>query len=251
MKDCDVVFYLIHSMYSGRNYVEMDKTAASNVASLSEDLGVKRIVYLSGLGRKEDRLSRHLRSRKEVDETLRSSKTPVTTLQAAMIIGPGSASFEIMRYLVERLPVMITPKWVRTKTQPISVEDTVEYLVGCLSKPETTGETYDIGGPDITTYQELMRIYAEEAGLVKRIVLPIPFLTPSLSSYWVNLVTPISASIARPLIAGLSQETICSENRIRTILPRKLLSIRESIHATIEKAGLAKRGALRLVDWTT
>jgi uncharacterized protein YbjT (DUF2867 family) len=233
MQDCDVVFYLIHSMYSGKDYEEMDRTAAKNIASLSEELGIKRIIYLSGLGKEGDNLSRHLRSRKEVDRILRTSKTPITTFQAAMIIGPGSASFEIMRFLVDRLPVMITPKWVRTKTQPISIEDTVLYLVRCLEKPETVGETFDIGGPEITTYHELMRAYAKEVGLARRIVFPIPLLTPELSSYWVNLITPIQASIARPLIAGLSQETICSENRIREIIPQKLLTIRESIHLTL------------------
>jgi uncharacterized protein YbjT (DUF2867 family) len=235
MRDCDVVFYLIHSMYSGKNYDEMDRLAARNIVSLSDELGIKRIIYLSGLGKKEDRLSRHLRSRKEVDRILRTAKTPITTFQAAMVIGPGSASFEIMRFLVDRLPVMITPRWVRTKTQPISIEDTVLYLVRCLEKPETIGEIYDIGGPEITTYHDLMRAYAKEAGLARRIVFPIPLLTPELSSYWVDLITPIKATIARPLIASLSQETICSENRIREIIPQKLLTIRESIYLTLSE----------------
>jgi uncharacterized protein YbjT (DUF2867 family) len=229
----DVVYYLIHSMYSGKDFKEKDRIAASNTASISEKLNVKRIIYLSGLGEEDDKLSKHLRSRKEVDKILRLGKTPVTSFQAAMIIGPGSASFEIMRYLVDRLPVMITPKWVRTKTQPISIEDTIMYLVRCLEKSETIGETYDMGGPQVTTYHDLMRAYAKEAGLKKRIVFPIPILTPWLSSYWVHLITPIQASIARPLIEGLSQETICSENRIREIIPQKLLTIRESIHLTL------------------
>ena len=233
MEDCDVVFYLIHSMYLGREYAEMDRTAAGNIVTISEELGVKRIIYLSGLGKEKDNLSRHLRSRKEVDRILRTGTTPVTTFQAAMIIGQGSASFEIMRFLVDRLPVMITPRWVRTKTQPIAIEDALLYLVRCLEKPETIGETFDIGGPEISTYHDLMRAYAKEAGLAKRIVFPIPLLTPELISYWVNLITPIKASIARPLIAGLSQETICSENRIREIIPQKLLAIRESIHLTL------------------
>ncbi|MFW9974871.1 MAG: NAD(P)H-binding protein [Candidatus Thorarchaeota archaeon] len=233
MRDCDVVFYLVHSMYSGKDFKDMDRTAARNVATLSDKLGTKRIIYLSGLGKEEDHLSKHLLSRKEVDRILRTSKTPVTTFQAAMIIGPGSASFEIMRFLVDRLPVMITPRWVRTKTQPISIQDTVLYLVGCLEKPETIGETFDIGGPDIITYYDLMRIYTKEAGLARRIAFPIPLLTPRLSSYWVDLITPIQASIARPLIEGLSHETICSENRIKEIIPQKLLTIRESIHLTL------------------
>jgi len=229
----DVVYYLIHSMYSGKDFKEMDRIAASNTASISEEHNVERIIYLSGLGEEEDNLSKHLRSRKEVDRILRSGKTPVTTFQAAMIIGPGSASFEIMRHLVERLPVMITPRWVRTKTQPISIEDTVLYLVKCLEKSEMIGETFDIGGPEITTYHDLMRMYAKEAGIRRRMVVPIPLLTPRLSSYWVSLITPIKASIAIPLIEGLSQETICSENRIREIIPQKLLTIGESIHLTL------------------
>lgn len=235
MEGCDVVYYLIHSMYSGKNFEEMDRTAARNITSLADELGTKRIIYLSGLGKVEDNLSKHLLSRKEVDRILRTSKTPVTTFQAAMIIGSGSASFEIMHYLVDRLPVMITPRWVRTKTQPISIEDTVLYLVRCLEKPETVGDTFDMGGPEITTYHDLMRVYAKEAGLHRRLVVPIPLLTPRLSSYWINLITPIQASIARPLIEGLSHETICSENRIREIIPQKLLTIRESIHLTLSE----------------
>jgi uncharacterized protein YbjT (DUF2867 family) len=235
MEGCDTVFYLIHSMFAGKDFKELDKEAASNTAMLSEEVGIKRIIYLGGLGKEEDDLSKHLQSRKEVDRILRTGKTPVTTFQAAMIIGPGSASFEIMRFLVDRLPVMITPKWVRTKTQPISIEDTVLYLVRCLEKPETIGETFDIGGPEITTYHDLMRAYAKEAGLRRRIVVPIPLLTPRLSSYWVALITPIQATIARPLIEGLSQETVCRENRIQTIIPQKLLTIRESIHLTLSK----------------
>lgn len=237
----DTVYYLVHSMYSGKDFKEKDRIAASNTTTFAEELGVKRIVYLSGLGEKANRLSKHLYSRKEVDKVLRSGKTAVTTFQAAMIIGPGSASFEIMRYLVDRLPVMITPRWVRTRTQPISIEDTILYLVRSLDKPETIGETFDIGGPEITTYHDLMRVYAKEAGLRRRIVVPIPLLTPRLSSYWVNLITPIQASIARPLIEGLSHETICSENRIRGIIPQKLLTIRESIHLTLSYIDLSKK----------
>ncbi|MFW9810610.1 MAG: NAD(P)H-binding protein [Candidatus Thorarchaeota archaeon] len=235
MKGCDVVFYLVHSMYSGKDFANLDRQAAKNIVTVADELGTKRIIYLGGLGRKDDELSLHLRSRKEVERILRSSKTPVTTFQAAMIIGPGSASFEIMRYLVNRLPVMLTPKWVRTKTQPISIEDTIEYLVGCISKPDTVGQSFDIGGPEITTYQDLMTMYATEAGLIQRLAFPIPLLTPNLSSYWVELVTPIQATIARPLIEGLSHETICRDNRIRKIIPRKLLTIRESIQNTLSE----------------
>jgi uncharacterized protein YbjT (DUF2867 family) len=250
MTGCDIVYYLIHSMYSGKDFEHLDRQAARNAIETADEVGIKRLIYLGGLGEEEDQLSRHLRSRKEVEQILRKGKTPITTFQAAMIIGPNSASFEIMRFLVDRLPLMIAPRWVRTKTQPISIEDTIEYLIGCLEKSSTIGETFDIGGPEITTYHDLMSIYAEEVGLFKRFVLPIPLLTPSLSSYWVDLITPIKASIARPLIEGLSQETICRDNRIKDIIPLQLLSLRESICSTIEAAGLKKKGIFRLVDWS-
>jgi len=233
MAGCEIVYYLIHSMYSGSDFEDLDRKSAENTVKVADGQDIKRIIYLGGLGEERDRLSRHLRSRKEVEKILRSGKTTVTTFQAAMVIGPGSASFEIMRYLVNRLPVMITPKWVRTKTQPISIEDTIDYLVGCLTKVETAGESFDIGGPEITTYKDLMTLYAEEAGLVKRFEVPIPLLTPRLSSYWVDLVTPIKATIARPLIGSLSQETVCREHRIREIIPLKLLTIREAIQRTL------------------
>lgn len=250
MMNSEVVYYLVHSMCSGKDFEHLDREAARNVIQTADKLGIKRIIYLSGLGKEEDQSSRHLQSRKEVEKILREGKTRITTFQAAMIIGLGSASFDIMRFLVDRLPVMITPKWVRTKTQPISIEDTVEYLVSCLDKPSTIGETFDIGGPEITTYYDLMNVYAEEVGLFKRFVMPIPLLTPSLSSYWVDLITPIKASIARPLIEGLSQDTICRDNRIRNIIPLKLLSLRKSICNTITAAGLKKKGIFRLLDWS-
>ena len=235
MEDCSSVFYLVHSMYSGKTFGELDRTAAENVTDCAGDVGVERVIYLGGLGEEGDKLSEHLRSRTEVDKILRSGSAPVTTLRAAMIIGAGSASFEIMRYLVDRLPVMVTPRWVRTKTQPIAITNVLEYLVGCLSSVETVGETLDIGGPVVTTYSDLMREYARIARLPRRIVVPIPVLSPKLSSYWVDLVSPLPASIARPLVEGLSQVTVCKDNRIRELIPQDLFSIRKAIHLALSE----------------
>ena len=156
---------------------------------------------------------------------------PVTVLRAAMIIGSGSASFEILRYLVERLPVMVTPKWVRTPCQPIAVRNVIGYLVGVLSSPETAGRTFDIGGPEVLSYLQIMRIMAEELGLRRRLVVPVPVLTPRLSSYWIHLVTPLGHSIAKPLAEGLRNPVVCREDHITHIIPQKLLTVRESVAA--------------------
>lgn len=224
-KDCEVAYYLVHSMNpNNEDFVEADRKAAHNMVSAAEATGLKRIVYLGGLGEESDDLSHHLRSRAEVSAILRSGRVPVTVLRAAMIIGSGSASFEILRYLVERLPFMITPRWVRTPSQPIAVRNVLHYLIGCLEHEETVGEVYDIGGPDVITYQDLMDTYARLAGLGKRSVVPVPYFTPRLSSYWIHLVTPVPSYIARPLADGLRNEAVCKESRIRDLIPQELLS---------------------------
>jgi uncharacterized protein YbjT (DUF2867 family) len=232
---CRAVYYLVHSMnQKGRDFEEADRRAARNMVQAAAEGGLERIVYLGGLGEGAS-LSKHLRSRFEVAEILRSGPVPATVLRAAMILGSGSASFEILRYLVERVPVMTTPRWVRTQCQPIAVRNVLQYLKGCLEHPETTGQAFDIGGPDILSYGELFRVYAEEAHLPKRWIIPVPFLTPKLSSYWVHLVTPVPASMAMPLIEGLSVPVVCRENRIRSIIPQELLSCREAIRIAIER----------------
>ena len=187
---------------------------------------MKRIIYLGGLGEDHPRLSRHLRSRAEVARLLQTGPVPVTVLRAAMIIGSGSASFEILRYLVERLPVMVTPHWIDTPCQPIAIRNVLTYLIGCLDCPQTIGQTFDIGQPRIVTYRELMTIYAEEAGLRRRWIVPVPVLTPRLSSYWIHLVTPVPASLARPLAEGLSNPVLCQEQRLATLIPQELLDCR-------------------------
>ena len=234
---CSAAYYLVHSMIAQkRHFAEADRSSARNMTVAATEAGLERIIYLSGLGdRHGAALSKHLQSRHEVGDILQSGTVPCTILRAAMILGSGSASFEILRYLVERLPVMITPGWVFTPCQPIAIRNVLNYLIGCLDHPETSGQIYDIGGPDVLNYRQIMDIYAEAAGLPKRWVIPVPFFTPGLSAYWIHLVTPVPSSIAVPLAQGLSTPVICGENRIRLIIPQELLSCRESITLALER----------------
>ena len=236
LTNCQVAFYLVHSMMSaGGEYAEHDLRLAKAFATAAHDAGVKRIIYLGGLGEMGPNLSEHLSSRRNVETALASTGVPVTVLRAAMIIGSGSASFEILRYLVHRLPVMITPKWVSTPCQPIAVENVLTYLVGCLSVTETTGQTFDIGGPEIQPYREIINIMAAESGLPRRWIIPVPVLTPRVSSHWIQFVTPLSNKIARPLAEGLKNEVVCREDRITRLIPQRLLNIREAIHSALSQ----------------
>lgn len=226
LEGIDTVYYLVHSMEEGNDdFSDADRRAAYNLVQALKGGAVKRVIYLSGLMPDDPDLSAHLRSRGEVAEILSLSTVPVTTLRAAQLVGAGSASFEIIRWLVDRLPVMITPKWTYVRTQPISITDTLGYLTGVLEHPETAGETYDIGGPEILTYAELFQVYAEAAGLRKRILIPLPWVSLGLSARWISLVTPIPGALIRPLIAGMRNEVICRDNRIRSIIPQKLTPI--------------------------
>ncbi len=207
LEGIEVAYYLAHSMGAGeRGFAERDRLAASNFGAAAAQAGVSRIVYLGGLGDDAADLSHHLASRHETGSELAAHGVPVTEFRAAVIIGSGSASFEILRHLTERLPVMITPRWVGTRCQPIGIRDVLEYLAGALDHPEATG-IVEIGGPDILSYGDMMRTYARLRGL-RRLMIPVPVLTPRLSSYWVNLVSPVPAGIARPLIEGLRNEVI-------------------------------------------
>lgn len=214
----DVAFYLIHSMRGGENFHERDIRAAQNFGAAAERQGVKRLIYLGGLGESTAALSQHLRSRQQTGDALRECAVPVTEFRAGVIVGSGSLSFEMIRYLTERVPIMICPRWVFTRTQPIGVRDTLEYLVSAVKTPESAGKIIEIGGAEILTYREMMFGYAQARGL-RRYMIPVPVLTPYLSSYWVHWVTPIPSDIARPLIEGLRNEVIVHDDTARKLFP--------------------------------
>ena len=233
---CRAAFYLVHSMVAtGGTYADRDRELAGNFAQAARTAAVGRIIYLGGLGEMGPDLSEHLRSRRQVEEELASAGPPVTTFRAAMIIGSGSASFEILRYLVERLPIMVTPKWVATECQPVAIADVLHWLVRCLEVPTTAGKTLEIGGPDVLPYRELMRVMAEELGLPRRVILPVPVLTPRLSSLWINLVTPVSYRIARPLAEGLKNRVVVTDDTTQRLMPHAALGAREAIHRALAK----------------
>ena len=234
---CRVAFYLVHSMIAAKKgYARADRQGALHMAAVAAAAGLQRIIYLGGLGDKDDRrLSHHLRSRHEVEAVLAAGPVPVTNLRAAMILGSGSASFEMLRYLVERLPVMTPPRWVNTPCQPIAIGDVLAYLAGCLENPDTTGDTFDIGGPDVVTYRDLIRIYAKKAGLRPRLVVTMPFLTPGLSAKWIHLVTPVPAAIAQPLAEGLAIPVVCRDDRIGRLVPVSPTSVEQAIETALDK----------------
>lgn len=236
LKGCSSAYYLVHSMMSaGGDYACRDQELAEGFARAARTAAVERIIYLGGLGETGPDLSEHLSSRREVEQSLGSTGIPVTVLRAAMIIGSGSASFEILRYLVDRLPVMVTPKWVTTPCQPIAIRNVIGYLTGVLGAPQTIGGVFDIGGPEVVTYRDLMREMAEALSLHRRIIIPLPVLTPRLSSYWIHLVTPLSKDIAKPLAEGLRNPVVCRDQRIQKIIPQQLLTVREAIQAACQK----------------
>jgi uncharacterized protein YbjT (DUF2867 family) len=211
-------YYLVHSMAGGQGFHERDLTAARYFGSAAARAGVSRIIYVGGLGDPETELSQHLRSRQETGDALRESGVPVTEFRAGVIVGSGSISFELIRYLIERLPVMVCPRWLYTCIQPIGIRNVLEYLIAALDTPESTGEIIEIGGADVLTYGDMMLGYAKARGLKRRLI-PVPVLTPRLSSYWVHLVTPIPAAIAEPLIEGLRNEVVVRDDKARRIFP--------------------------------
>lgn len=224
----DVVYYLIHSLDAGAEFASRDRTAAQTVATAASDAGVDRVIYLGGLGGTGDVLSEHLRSRREVETLLAEGTYALTTLRAAIIIGTESASFELISQLAAKLPVMITPRWVRTACQPIAIDDVVAYLVGVLSVPETAGATLEIGGPEVVSYEQLLKRTASQLG-TRLWILPVPVLSPRLSVYWVDFVTDIPASVVHPLINGLKNPVVVTDDRIRSLLPIELTPIDDAI----------------------
>jgi len=234
---CRAAFYLVHSMNADpTGYTKTDRRAAQNMVEAAARAGLNRIIYLGGLGGRDDRqLSEHLRSRQEVARILQSGQVPATFLRAAMILGSGSASFELVRYLGDRLPIMLAPRWVNTPVQPIAIRNVLNYLQGCLEHDEVLGENFDICGPDVVTYRKLFQLYAEEAHLPKRWIIPVPILSPRFSSYWIHLLTPIPSSIARPLAEGLRNPVTCQDQRIRDIIPQELLDCRQTIRLALDR----------------
>lgn len=219
VRDVDVIYYLIHSMGAGKDFEEADRRTAGVVARAAKTHGVRRIVYLGGLHPEDVELSPHLRSRVEVGETLMRSGVPALVLQAGVVIGSGSASFEMIRHLTEVLPYMPAPKWVRNRIQPIAVRDVLHYLLGAARVPSGVNRTVDIGGPDILRYGQMMNGYAVEANLPQRAIAPLPVLTPRLASLWVGLVTPVPHAIARPLVASLQNECVVKSDDIDALIP--------------------------------
>jgi uncharacterized protein YbjT (DUF2867 family) len=239
LKEVDVAFYLIHSMEGStkkwQEFSKRDRIAAENFAKAASQTNTKRIIYLSGLmDMKHKDLSEHMQSRNEVGDILRTSKAEVTIFRAAVILGQGGGSFQMLQYLVERLPVMVCPKWVLTKSQPISVDDVVTYLIKSIELEDTANKDFDIGGPEILTYVDMMKRYSAILNKPLKIVI-IPFLTPRLSSYWIDLITPVKASLARPLIDSLKHEAVVHDNEIQKLIPIKLMSFEESIKTAMKE----------------
>lgn len=231
----DTAYYLVHSMGGGRaGFERRDRQAAEYFTAAAEKGGVRRVIYLGGLGETGEVLSEHLASRLEVAGILGKGKFQTTFLRAPVIIGAGGASYEMIKALVERLPLMITPRWVSTRTQPIAVADVIGYLVGCLREERTAGDTFDIGGPEILSYRQMMEQFAGiEAKTI--MIIPVPFLSLKLSSYWLGLFTPVKPSIAMPLIEGVRNEMICRDQRIRELIPIPLTGFQESIRTALEE----------------
>lgn len=226
-REIDAAYYLLHSMGAGQGFEEREAACARNFIGWLESTACRRVIYLGGLV-PAGPLSHHLQSRENVNTILRSGKIPVTTLRASIIVGSGSASFEIIRDLVEKLPFMITPRWTATRCQPIAIRNVIGYLTGCLDTPETIGQEFDIGGPEILTYRDLLRQYAEARGL-RRWFISVSLLTPRLSAGWLRFVTAATLPLAKSLIESLRNETVCRDHRIEKLIPQELISYQDAI----------------------
>lgn len=227
----DTAYYLVHSMAAGRDFGQFDLRAAANFADAASAAGIRRIVYLGGLV-PENAESEHIRSRRDTGERLRRGKVPVTEVRAGVIVGPGSAAFEVMRDLVYHLPAMITPRWVRAKSPPIALDNLLEYLLRLPALEETAGAIYDAAGPETLSYEDMMRVLAEVAGRRPPRILPVPVLSPRLSSYWLKYVTSVPTNIAQALIGGLKHDFTADTAELRRLVPQRLLDFRESVEAT-------------------
>jgi uncharacterized protein YbjT (DUF2867 family) len=230
----EVVYYLVHSL-GNPDFEQRDRSAAETVAREAERAGVRQLVYLGGLGDDSQELSRHLRSRAETAAALASGSVPVTVLRAAIVIGTGSAAFETIVALVDRLPGMVCPRWVSTRTQPIALNDIAAYLAAVAGCDAAIGESFDAGGPDVMTYREMIERVARLRGK-RRLIVEVPLLSPRLSSYWLNLVTPVRASVARPLIEGLRNTTVVRDDRLRRLVPLTLTTFDNAARAAFGPA---------------
>ncbi|HEX5252497.1 MAG TPA: DUF2867 domain-containing protein [Mycobacterium sp.] len=238
-KGIDVVYYLVHSMGTSKDFVAEETRAARNVATAARRAGVRRVVYLSGLHPENSDLSPHLTSRKAVGDALIDSGIETVVLQAGVVVGSGSASFEMIRHLTDRLPVMTTPKWVHNKIQPIAVRDVLYYLAAAATAPVPKSRTWDVGGPDVLEYGDMMRVYADVAGLGKRYLIVLPFLTPTIASLWVGTVTPIPPGLARPLIESLECDAVTRDHDIDGIIappPGGLTGYRRAVELALARA---------------
>jgi uncharacterized protein YbjT (DUF2867 family) len=240
LEGVEVAVYLVHSL-GHADFAARDRHAASVVAAAAQERGVGQIVYLGGLGEESDDLSDHLRSRRDTERHLASGSVPVTTIRAGMVVGPGSAAFDTILALVDRLPAMICPRWVSTPTQPIAIDDIARYIAGVCGNPEAIGHTYDAGGPEVMTYRRMI----ERIARIRHrhpIIIEVPFLTPRLSSLWLRLVTPVQAGVARPLIDGLRNPTVAHDTRLRTLVPFELTSFDEAAAAATATHPTRDRG---------
>ncbi|WP_114579182.1 NAD(P)H-binding protein [Saliphagus sp. LR7] len=251
LSDIDAAYYFIHSMGAGDDFAEKDRQGAANFERAASDAKVDHVIYLSGLGDEDDDLSKHLQSRRNVERILEAGNFEVTVLRAAIIIGAGNDSFEIVRQLATRLPVMATPRWVRNDCQPIAVDDVITYLIGVLELPDIAGDTFEIGGPAVLTYRSLLKRTAAIVGRPAYII-PVPVLTPRLSAYWVNLVTDVPSDLIQPLVKGLENEVTANDTTIRRYLPIELTPIDEAINRAIdgeeEMSALVARVVAKLDD---
>ena len=237
-KGIETAFYLLHSMEGSKKeweqFADREKTQAQNFLKAAENAGVKRIIYLGGLVNESLELSKHMRSRHEVGKVLAAGTIPVTELGASVIVGDEGGSYAMLRYLVERLPLMVCPRWVKSTTQPIAVENVVDYLVGAMKNPSTAGKIFEIGGPDKMTYEQMMRLYSSIINRNLNII-QIPFLTPRLSSYWIDLVTPVKASLARPLVDSLVHDSYVKDKSVEEFVPVNLKHMTEAIKEAREE----------------
>jgi uncharacterized protein YbjT (DUF2867 family) len=237
----DVLYYLVHSMGTSQDFVADEARSARNVVAAARRAGVRRLVYLSGLHPRGADLSPHLRSRTAVGEVLIGSGIETVVLQAGIVVGSGSASFEMMRHLTDRLPAMTTPKWVHNKIQPIAIDDVLHYLAEAATAAVPESRTWDIGGPDVLEYGDALQVYAEVAGLRRRLIVALPWLTPAIASLWVGLVTPMPSGLARPLVESLECDAVMTEHDIDTVIPAPangLIGYRDAIARALRRGPL-------------